>query len=155
MPPSFAAAVGSSSTNKLPKAVKTGCLGCLAIIVIAIILGIVGAIIDSMKSTETIAKTQPPLATDPDEASRKQYAGVYATISGPVTFAGGLGLFQSGSYVLMFGESGSKHTGTWKVEGETIRLKGEASGDTVLKILDSDRLLYEKNGIEVVWRLRE
>jgi hypothetical protein len=41
------------------------------------------------------------------------------------------------------------------VEGSTIRLKAEDSVDTVLKILDSERLAYEQNGVEVVYTKKE
>jgi TM2 domain-containing membrane protein YozV len=88
------------------------------------------------------------------EAIRKKYAGVYETTSGPLTFAGGLGLFASWDYTLMFGQS-DKFSGTWTVEGSTIRLKGSSPTDTVLRILNSEQLAYERNGVEVVYTLKE
>jgi len=88
------------------------------------------------------------------EAIRKKYAGVYETTSGSLTFAGGLGLFASGDYTLMFGQS-DKFSGTWTVEGSTIRLKGSSSTDTVLRILNSEQLAYERNGVEVIYTLKE
>ena len=94
-------------------------------------------------------------ASSAQDSMRAKYAGVYATTSGSLTFAGGLGLFESGEYTLMFGQSGTKHSGTWTVEGSTIRLKGEDSGDTILKILAADKLAYERNGVEVIYTLKE
>ena len=88
------------------------------------------------------------------EAIRSKYAGVYATTSGSLTFAGGLGLFASGDYTLMFGQR-DKFSGTWTVEGSTIRLKGSRSADTVLRILNSEQLAYERNGVEVIYTLKE
>jgi hypothetical protein len=89
-----------------------------------------------------------------DESIRNQYAGVYQTTSGPLTLAGGLGLFSSGGYMLIFEQSGTKRSGTWAVEGNTIRLKGEDSGDTVLRVLDSRRLAYVRNGVEVIYTIK-
>lgn len=71
----------------------------------------------------------------------KKYSGVYETTSGPATFAGGLGLFSSGEYTLMFGSSGTKRSGTWTVVGTTLRLRGSDSGDTLLRVLGSGKLL--------------
>ena len=147
------------------------------IFVVLLVIGIAGGIADSGKSgssPDTGAKSSSgaeasgsensvtgaggsnsTTSSSAPESIRKKYAGVYETTSGSLTFAGGLGLFASGDYTLMFGQSGTKRSGTWTVEGSTIRLKGEDSGDTVLKILDSTRLAYERNGVEVIYTIKE
>src|SRR5207247_6382561 len=64
-------------------------------------------------STSSPGNSGKSVNSDPQESIRKKYAGVYKTTSGPLTFAGGLGLFESGNYSLMFGQSGTKRSRAW------------------------------------------
>ncbi len=92
-------------------------------------------------------------AADPLWAARHPYAGEYETASRSASFPGGLGLFESGRYVLMVAPDDIR-SGTWTLNSGTIWLKDSKSGVAVLKILGSHKLAYDHRGTEVIFRMK-
>lgn len=126
---------------------SSGCLGCLGLLTMLVVAVVI------FSPTESERKAA---------AGRTAFAGRYVTVAGSKSFTGALTLDLDGNYTLKMDGSGNEIGGTWGIEGATVRLKARKlggrehqAGDMILKAGEKDQLVYEQNGIEVVYQLKE
>lgn len=111
--------------------------------------GTVISLISNAVATSSVAAID---AAGVQASARETYAGVYETASSSRAWAGGLGLFASGRYILVLGPGGTRQSGTWTVEGRTIRLKNSSAADTVLSIRGVEGFACDIKGAQVIFR---
>ncbi len=125
----------------------------LGVIAIGLInRGTAPSLISNLVATSSVTEIS---AEDVQAAPLETYAGVYETGASSPGCTGGLGLFASGRYTLILGPGGTRQSGTWTVEGRTIRLKSSSAGDTVLSILGVEGFACDVHGAQVIFRPKD